>query len=166
MRRASYVRQLQIYAFLVKERTGRWPAHGVLLPMEGPLEIALLPAACERAAEEAVSLLEQYHRSIEPGGVPATFASPTSKTCMWCPYQILCAAFWAAVGESWIGQIGAAAVGGSARAAPRPIHGGAAFALSLSADEGTGPLGELGLAPLNPGVHTSLRRSGLAAGCG
>jgi hypothetical protein len=148
--KASYVRQLQIYAFLVKECTGRWPARGVLLPMEGPpLEVMLEPAACERAAAEAVSLLDQYDRTIEAGVAPASLASPSPDACRWCP-------FWAAAAESWSDQIGAAAIGGSASAAPRPIHGGAALALSLTADEGTGPRGEVGLAPLNPGVHPSL----------
>jgi len=157
--KGSYVRQLQIYALLVKERTGRWPARGVLLPMEGPpFEVAMEPAACERAAADAVSLLEQYNRRMESGGVPARLASPTPEACRRCPYQILCPAFWAAATDSWTGQIGAAAVGGCAQAAPRPIHGGAAFALSIAADEGTGPLGELGLAPLNPAVHTSLAK--------
>lgn len=86
--KASYVRQLQIYGFLVKESTGRWPARGVLLPMEGPpLEIALEPAACERAAGEAMSLLDQYNRSIESGGAPTRLASPTPEACRWCPYQ-------------------------------------------------------------------------------
>jgi hypothetical protein len=154
---ASCVRQLQIYAFLVKERTERWPARGVLLPMEGPpLEVELEPTACERAAAEAVSLLEQYNRKIEAGVAPASLASPSPGACRWCPYQVLCSAFWAAAAESWSDQIGAAAIGGSASAAPKPIHGGAALALSLTADEGTGPRGEVGLAPLNPGVHPSL----------
>ncbi|MEW6071064.1 MAG: PD-(D/E)XK nuclease family protein [Planctomycetota bacterium] len=155
--KASYVRQLQIYAFLVKERTGRWPARGVLLPMEGPpLEVELEPLACERAAAEAVSLLDQYNREIEAGVAPTRLASPSTDACMWCPYQVLCPAFWAAAAESWSDQLGAAAIGGSAPAAPKPIHGGAALALSLRADEGTGPRGEVGLAPLNPGVHPSL----------
>ncbi len=155
--KASYVRQLQIYAFLVKERTGRWPTRGMLLPMEGPpLEVELEPAACERAAAEALNLLDRYNRKIEAGVAPASLASPSPDACRWCPYQVLCPAFWAVAAESWSDQIGAAAIGGSAPAAPRPIHGGAALALSLTADEGTGPRGEVGLAPLNPRVHPSL----------
>lgn len=163
--KASYVRQLQIYAFLVKDRTGRWPTRGVLLPMEGPpLEVELEPAACESAAAEAVRFLDQYNRAVEAGVAPACLASPSPDACRWCPYQILCSAFWAAAAESWSDQIGAAAIGGSASAAPRPIHGGAALALSLVADEGTGPRGEVGLAPLNPGVHRSLAQ--VVAGTG
>lgn len=155
--KASYVRQLQIYATLVKERTGRWPTRGVLLPMEGPpLEIELEPVACERAAAEAVSLLDQYNGKIKAGVDPTSLAGPSPAACRGCPYQILCPAFWTAAAESWTDQIGAAAIGGPAPAAPRPIHGGAALALYLAADEGTGPRGEVGLAPLNPGVHRSL----------
>lgn len=155
--KASYVRQLQIYAFLMRERTGKWPARGVLLPMEGPpLEIELEPAACERAAAEALDLLDLYNRKIEAGGLPANLANPSPGACRWCPYQVLCPAFWTAASDSWTDEIGAAAIGGLAPTPPRPIHGGAALALSLSADEGTGPLGEVALAPLNPEVHTSL----------
>lgn len=155
--KASYVRQLQIYAFLVKERTGRWSARGVLLRMEGPpLEIELEPAACERAAIEALGLLDDYNRKIEAGGPPASLANASPAACRWCPFQVLCPAFWPAAGDSWPDEIGAAAIGGSAPAAPRPIHGGAALALSLAADEGTGPLGEVALAPLSPSVHATL----------
>ncbi len=159
--KVSYVRQFQTYAFLVKDHTGRWPARGVLFPMEGPpLELALEPAACERAAAEAVSLLDKYNRNIESGGVLARLANPTPDACRWCPYQILCPAFWAAAGESWTDRLNAAAIGGTAWAAPRPIHGGAAFALSLAADEGTGPLGEVTLAPLHPRAHRTLAQIG------
>lgn len=155
--KASYVRQLQIYAFLVKERTGRWPTRGVLLPMEGPpLELELEPVACERAAAEAVTLLDQYNRKVEAGVAPSSLASPSPDACRWCPYPVLCSGFWAAAGESWSDQIGSAAIGGFAPEAPRPIHGGAALALSLAAEEGTVPHGEVMLAPLNPGVHRSL----------
>jgi len=155
--KASYVRQLQIYAFLARERMGKWPARGVLLPMAGPpLEIDLEPAACERAASEALHLLDNYNHKIEAGGLPASLANPSPEACKWCPYQILCPAFWMAAGDSWIEQLGTAAIGGTAPAAPRPIYGGAALALLLSADNGTGPLGEVTLAPLSPEVHTSL----------
>ncbi|MCL4851001.1 MAG: PD-(D/E)XK nuclease family protein, partial [Bryobacteraceae bacterium] len=38
--RASYVRQLRLYAFLVKEALGSWPQRGILVPMIGsPVEI-------------------------------------------------------------------------------------------------------------------------------
>lgn len=155
--KGGYIRQLQIYAFLVKECTGRWPARGILLPMEGPpLEVELEAGACERAAAEALSLLDDYNQKIANRVAPVSLASPSPVACKWCPYQILCPPFWAAAGESWSDQMGAAAIGGSASAAPTPIHGGTALALSLAADEGTGPCGEVGLAPLNPGVHTSL----------
>jgi hypothetical protein len=156
----GYVRQLQIYAFLVKERTGRWPGRGVLLPMEGsPLEVELEPAACECAAAEAVGLLDEYNRKIAAGVAPLSLANPSPDACKWCPYQVLCPAFWGAATESWSDQIGTAAIGGSASAAPKPIHGRAALALSLTSDEGSGPRGEVALAPLNPQVHPSLTQA-------
>lgn len=155
--KASYVRQLQIYAFLVKECMGIWSTRGVLLPMEGPpVEIELEPAACERVAADALELLARYNREIQAGGTAAALASPSPEACRWCPYQILCPAFWEIAGDFWIEPIGAAAVGGPASASPWPIHGGAAFALALYADQGTGPFGAIALAPLSVEVHTSL----------
>ncbi len=155
--KASYVRQLQLYGFLVKECTGIWPTRGVLLPMEGPpLEIELEPTACERVAADALELLARYNREVQAGGTVAALASPSASACKWCPYQVLCPAFWEIAGPSWIEPFGAAAVGGLASTLPRPIHGGATFALSLCVDEGSGPLGSVALAPLSTEVHTSL----------
>lgn len=170
--KASHVRQLQVYAFLVKESTGAWPVRGVLLPMEGaPLEIELESAACERAAAEALSLLDEYNRNIEAAGPPASLGNASPTACKWCPYQVLCPAFWPVAGNLSADQIGGAAIGGTALAVPTPIHGGAALALSLDSNEGTEPPGEVTLAPLISDVHTclaqvqpgiSMRVSGLA----
>ncbi len=160
--KASYVRQLQMYAFLVKECTGRWPTRGVLLPMEGPpLEIGLEPVACERAAADALELLDHYNQHVRVGGTAATLASPSPEACRWCPYQTLCPAFWAAADDSWSERI-SVAVGGHTSAPPRPVHSGAALALSLTVDEGTAPHRDISLAPLSSAVHASL--SGVHAG--
>jgi hypothetical protein len=103
-----------------------------------------------------LELLDGYNHKLRAGGTAAKLASPSPEACKWCPYQMLCPAFWEAGDDSWAKPIGAASVGGEALAPPRLIHGGAALVLSLSADEGTGPLGAVDLAPLNPKIHTSL----------
>jgi hypothetical protein len=157
--KASYVRQVQLYAFLVKECTGRWPTRGVLLPMEGPpLEVELEPAACERIATDALELLDSYNRQIQAGGNAAGLANPSPQACRWCSHQLLCSPFWEAADDSWSEHIGTAAVGGSALAPPQPIHGGAALALSVSGIEGTAILDAVGLAPLSPEIHPALRQ--------
>ncbi len=155
--KASYVRQLQLYAFLVKESTGRWPTRGVLLPMEGvPVGVELDPAGCERVAAEALELLDEYNGAVSgTAGVPE-LATPSPETCRWCPFQLVCPAFWAAADSSWSEHLGTAAVGGLASAAPEPIHGGCALTLRLSVDQGTEPRGMVSLAPLQPSTHPTL----------
>jgi hypothetical protein len=120
------------------------------------LEIELEPAACERAAADAVELLNRYNARVRTGGDAMGLASPSPESCRWCPYQMLCPAFWAAVDGTWTEILCSAAIGGPASGEPRPIHGGAAFALHLLTDEGTGPIGDVALAPLSPEIHASL----------
>lgn len=157
--KAAYIRQLQLYAFLVKECTGRWPVRGVLLPMGGaPFELEMVPSDCERVAEEALESLDRYNRQIEEGVSAGALANPSSEACKWCPYHIFCPSFWEAANDSWIENLGTASVGGLALAAPRPIYRGASLALDLSCDEGTGPRGIIGVAPLSPGMHPALQQ--------
>jgi hypothetical protein len=155
--KASYVRQLQLYAFLVKESTGRWPGRGVLFPMEGPpVEIDLCPSHCERIAAEALELLDRYNSAVSsPTGVPG-LASPSPETCRWCAFQLICPAFWATADSSWNEHLGTAAVSGSASSAPIPIHSGSALALQLNIDEGTEAIDTTSLAPLQPATHPIL----------
>lgn len=155
--KASYVRQLQLYAFLVKETTGSWPRRGVLLPMEGaPVEVSLDPATCKQIAQEALDRLEKYNEVISAGGEASRLASPSPSSCRWCAYQLICPAFWRAASEEWRDHGGSAAVGGPASSVPVPIHGGSARALPLAVDEGTEGSGEVDLAPLQPASHTAL----------
>ena len=63
--KAAYVRQLQIYGYLIHETLGRWLQRGVLLPAVGPgVEIQLHQQDCEREALEAVGLLEAYNDKV------------------------------------------------------------------------------------------------------
>ena len=157
--KASYVRQLQSYAFLIHACTGRWPSRGVLLPMEGPpFEVVLDPIACESCASDALERLEQYNCQVDAMASAIAFANPSPESCKWCPYQMVCPAFWKAAADGWSEQMGSASISGPALDAARPIHGGAAFALTVSATSGAIPSGEVTLAPLNPEFHSSLSR--------
>jgi hypothetical protein len=152
--KASYVRQLQLYAFLAKSSTGTWPTLGVLLPMDGSrVEIALEPSECERVAEEALELLSSYNTAITNAADVFELASPSPATCKWCPFQLVCPAFWSAANSSWSDESIAAALGGEAEAAAWPIHGRSAFALGVNVDEGTEPDGLTELAPLRVEIH-------------
>lgn len=158
----AYVRQLRIYAYLVHEATGRWPRRGFLYPIAGqPVEVGLEPDACTLEAKEAVDLLDRYNEALATASDPAELASPSPDTCRWCPYKLVCPAFWGKADETWAGTLGGEAAAGSLNGSPLSIHGGTACALSLTADSGTVARGEISLTPLPAAVHGDL--SGLSS---
>jgi len=155
--KAAYVRQLRIYGYLVKEALGWWPVRGLLLPLAGSgVEVALEPAECEREALEAVALLDGYNANVRAQARPADFAAPSPPTCKWCPYKLICPAFWHGASPSWSGQLDGAAVEGTALDAPHAIHGGAALAISMNVQAGSEAPRRAEIAPLNPAVHCSV----------
>lgn len=153
----SYVRQLRIYGLLVRESLGWWPRRGVLLPMSGPpVAVGLEPDDCEKEAAEAVQLLEDYNADIAAGRGHVELASPSAMTCRWCPFKLVCMAFWRSVSPSWSGQLDGAVVEGTADKAPCSIHDGSAMALSVSAHAGTEGPGHFQIAPLAPATHPAI----------
>ncbi len=156
--RASYVRQLQLYACLVGENTGRWPVRGILLPMEGsPVEVRLDADECHQIAAEALHLLDSYNASVNAQVSAVDLASPSPEACRWCSYQLVCPAFWAASDNSWTEQNNIVSLGGVATCAPQSIHSGSALSMSVQVDEGTAPLEVVTLAPLAGKTHTALQ---------
>lgn len=157
--KASYVRQLQLYAFLVKEATGSWPRRGLLLPMQGmPIEMQLDPTTCKQVAQEALELLDQYNKIISAENDAHRLANPSPLNCKWCQYQLLCPEFWIAADESWHECSTITALGGAATARPLPIHGGSALTLQLTVDEGTEPRSTVDLGPLLLATHSTLSK--------
>jgi len=152
--KAAYIRQLCIYGYLVKEKLGWWPLRGLLLPLAGAgIEVALDPFECTREATEAVALLDAYNEKVSAGEAPEEFASPSSQGCRWCPYKVLCPAFWQTALPEWSGQLDGAAVEGVLVEAPNAIHGGAARAVTLDIQAGSEARRRAHIAPLNPAVH-------------
>lgn len=158
--RPAYMRQLRLYAFLVKETLGWWPQRAVLMPMTGPpVAIEIDPAECEAEAVEAIRLLEEYNTALNRGADVVDLASPSPEACRWCPFQLLCPAFWSALGPDWKQEFCSGAVAGTAMERPRAIHGGAALSLSITAVQGTEPPSErISLSPLDPSIHSDLLR--------
>lgn len=154
----AYVRQLRLYAFLVNETLGWWPQRGVLLSMTGArVAIELEPEECKAEAEHAIHLMDEYNQFLAQGASIIDLASPSPTTCRWCPFQLLCPAFWSAIGPNWREGFPSPAVAGTATECPAPVHGGKALKLSLSAEQGTEPSGEsICLHPLEPSIHTDL----------
>jgi hypothetical protein len=152
--KTAYVRQLRIYGYLVKEKLGWWPLRGLLLPLAGAgIEIALDPLECAREATEAVALLDAYNGKVSAGAAPEEFASPSPQGCRWCPYKLLCPAFWQIALPEWSGQLDGAAVEGVLAEAPSAIHAGAARAVALDIQAGSEARRRAQIAPLNPAAH-------------
>lgn len=152
--KAAYIRQLRIYGYLVKEKLGWWPLRGLLLPLAGAgVDVALEPSDCAREATEAVALLDAYNGKLRAGAAPEEFASPSPQGCRWCPYKLLCAAFWQAASPDWSGQLDGAAVEGVLVGAPTVIHAGAARAVALDIQTGSEVRRRAQIAPLNPAAH-------------
>jgi len=161
--KAAYIGQLRIYAYLVKEKLGWWPRVGLLLPLAGAgIEVALDPFECAREAAEAVALLDAYNRKVSAGAAPEEFASPSPQGCRWCPYKLLCPAFWQTALPEWSGQLDGAAVEGVLADAPNAIHAGAARAIALDIHAGSEVRRRAQIAPLNVAVHAGV--TALAAG--
>jgi hypothetical protein len=152
--KASYLRQLRIYGFLVKETLGYWPERGILLPVAGAgVEIAIDPSGCTREATEAVAVLDGYNAQLMTAAVPSDLASPSVGNCKWCPFKLFCNPFWAAATAAWSEQLDGAAVEGVLDEPPMAIHGGAAVAVSLDIQTGSEGPRSARLAPLHPNMQ-------------
>lgn len=161
--KASYVRQLRIYGYLVHETLGWWPKGGILYPLGGKsVEVELDPAACSQEAKEAVELLDAYNAALQSTLSAKDLASPSVTNCKWCPYKIVCPAFWETVSPGWSGQLDGAAVEGTIRDSPDAIQGGAALAMSVAIERGTEAPTHAQIAPLNPNVQPTVLK--LASG--
>jgi hypothetical protein len=161
--RASYVRQLRIYGYLIRQTLGWWPRRGVLLPLGGAgVEVALDPYECEQEANEAMILLESYDEKLRNAAEPEDVASPSATVCRWCPYKLICPSFWRTSSPAWSGHLDGAAVEGALVGDPGVIHGGAARAIALNVEAGSEAHRRVQIAPLNPDTHASV--SVLAAG--
>jgi len=153
--KGSYVRQLRIYGFLVRETLGWWPRRGVLLPMIGsPVEVDLEAGACEKEVADALRLLGEYNAAIGCGHGPADLASPSAATCRWCPFQLYCPAFWSHVRPEWCDDLLAGALGGVAEEEASWIHNGLALSVSVLVERGTVPAkSKISLFPLDALVY-------------
>jgi hypothetical protein len=157
--KASYVRQLRIYGYLVRQTLGWWPKRGVLLPLGGSgVEVALEPSECEREVSEAIILLDSYEGKLRTATAPTDFATPSADGCRWCPYKIICPAFWQASSPAWSGQLDGAAVEGSLAGEPALIHAGAARGISVNIQAGSEERRRIHIAPLNPNTHPPVTR--------
>jgi hypothetical protein len=96
--RPAYARQLQLYALLEAEVSGRWPDSAHLFPLEGePVAIPILEDECRRLATDTLRVLSLFNDAV-PGGQPASISV---ETCSVCDYATSCAPFWSLYSEEW-----------------------------------------------------------------
>lgn len=99
----GYVRQLLLYAYLVKENYGKYPVKGKLLPMQGePVEIELEPEKCAKEAVDAVYLLDSANAKLADSTDVSAIATPSASSCRWCKFKLVCPAFWQQVNVTWV----------------------------------------------------------------
>jgi len=91
----SFWRQLRLYAVLVAETTGAWPATARIVAASGQvLEEKVVRERCEQEADAAIGSLEVMNRALDAGRPPGDLAQPGLIACASCPYQLICPAFW------------------------------------------------------------------------
>jgi hypothetical protein len=155
--KTSFVRQLRIYGYLAHETLGWWPQRGVLYPLGGrSVEVDLDPVACSQEAKEAVELMDAYNAALQSDVAPKALASPSPANCKWCPYKIVCDAFWETVSPEWSGQLDGAAIQGAVREPPHAIQGGQALAMAVEIEQGTEAPNQRQIAPINPNVQETV----------
>lgn len=130
--RDSYVRQLELYALLEADASGRWPSCGILVPLNGQrVVVAIEERVARDLAEEAARLLADYNARA-PAPQPG---SPSPQICRFCPYSPSCPSFWAAYDESWVEEL--RALRGLVRRCDRATSGSVTLLLEV---EETGEL--------------------------
>lgn len=100
--KASYERQLMLYACLEADASGAWPEEALLVPFGAePVTLSIDPAACQRLSQEVLAALDQWQTWA--GGPPPANAS--TQTCRWCPFAARCPEFWAACNSDWADEL-------------------------------------------------------------
>jgi hypothetical protein len=151
----SYIRQLRLYAFLVNENLGYWPRYGILLPIFGAdVEVHLDAQECIQEATRSISLLESYNHFISSNKDPLSLSDPSPRNCKWCPYQIICPAFWQYVQPEWSDNLGEIVIEGVLSDNPRQVMNGNAYVLPVFVVNGFTSGMHLVISPLISSIHS------------
>lgn len=110
----GFRRQLRLYAAIIAEAIGRWPAQGRVVTASGQtMDVPLVPAACDAEASAALDALDNLNQALAASAAPETLGQPSEDSCGGCPFQALCPAFWPwlkAAGSSGLPDTAAAGV--------------------------------------------------------
>jgi hypothetical protein len=110
----GFRRQLRLYAAIIAEALGRWPAHGRIVAASGQnLDVPLDPRACDAEASNALAALDSLNGQLAAAAPAGALAQPGEHACANCPFQVLCPSFWpwlATAGSSGLPEAAAAGV--------------------------------------------------------
>jgi hypothetical protein len=88
----TYIRQLQLYAYLEAEASDIWPTHAWLITLQGSDHVVDLdPASCTDVVQRALDTLDEFNRDF-----PNVRAVPAGKNCSWCVHLARCPEPWTA----------------------------------------------------------------------
>lgn len=110
----GFRRQLRLYAAIIAEALGRWPAEGRIVAASGQtMDVPLDPRACDAEASDALAALDGLNQQLAAGVPASALAQPGEQACAACPFQALCPSFWpwlAASGSAGLPEAAAAGV--------------------------------------------------------
>ena len=110
----GFRRQLRLYAAIIAEALGRWPAEGRIVAASGQtLDVPIDPPACNAEASDALAALDSLNRQLAAEAPAGALAQPEDQACADCPFQVLCPSFWpwlAATGSGGLPETAAAGV--------------------------------------------------------
>ena len=90
--------QMLFYAGLVNAEFGSWPRLE-LIPIAGePVEVEYEPGHVESVRDQAAADRATLNTALVDGSV-VDIANPSVATCSWCPFQVVCPAFFRAWDE-------------------------------------------------------------------
>lgn len=154
----SFRRQLRLYAAIIAEALGRWPAQGRIVAASGQtMDVSLDSHACDAEATDALAALDSLNHQLAAAAPARTLAQPGDDACGTCPFQALCPSFWpwlAAAGSSGLQDTAAAGVLDPIELGPD----GDLYTAYLSAHQ---PAVQLGIQPivLRRSIHGDLSAS-------
>ncbi|MBF9239513.1 PD-(D/E)XK nuclease family protein [Hymenobacter sp. BT683] len=97
-----YSQQLQLYAALLHEQTGHFPAHLFLADLAGKEhEVEFTELGCLQLLSNARRLLTQMKAAVNAGN-PESLAIPSQEQCRYCQVRPLCSPY-----NDWTEQLGA-----------------------------------------------------------
>lgn len=98
--RDSQLRQLLVYAWLVKGNLGRLPDDVVVLDIKGQEKVmAVKAAAVDAVVTMTAAAVDRFNHSL----LTATGAEghPAPEICRWCEFRVVCGDYWAARTIDW-----------------------------------------------------------------